>query len=118
MDKLISSPLGKSSPMESYLTQASTVATSLGRRTEMMNRGSKTMEFEDVYKYPLNDHDSSLRRGGSTIKANTKRHIEIPSSMSNINFSSAEYSQLNNSDKMIKIKFTEINETPIRNKLE
>ena len=51
------------------------------------------MEFEDIYKYPLNDS----HRGTSTItKASTKKkHFEVPSSIGlsplNMNTSSEDF---------------------------
>lgn len=119
MDKFVLNN-GKITPMEQSFTREST-GLSTGRHTDLGKIQSRTMDFEDCYKYPLND--SSLKRGGSTVTRASKFKMtnELPSSIghSPMNFSSGEFeSRLNHSDFRVRNKFSEIYETPMRRNLE
>ena len=92
MDKLVNT--ATKFPIDSSLSLRTDdhTAVSTGRHSDFARKG-KTMDFSDIYKYPLNE--SSLRRGGSSITKssnNRKRAVEMPSSMvSPLNLSSGEF---------------------------
>lgn len=121
MDKLVNT--ASKLPLDSSLSlrEDDRTAVSTGRHSEFARKG-KTMDFADIYKYPLNE--SSLRRGGSSITKsshNRKRAAaEMPSTMiSPLNLSSAEFdSKMFASELRVKNKFSEMNVTPMRQNLE
>ena len=121
MDKLVNT--ATKFPIDSSLSLRTDdhTAVSTGRHSDFARKG-KTMDFSDIYKYPLNE--SSLRRGGSSITKssnNRKRAAaENPSSMiSPLNLSSGEFeSKMFASELRVKNKFSEMNITPLRQNLE